>query len=372
MKQRNTKKRNTKKRNTKKRNTKQRNTKQRNTKQRNTKQRNTRKFKPTKNSIRFADSHSSWSITDKEINPSPEGVGLNLHRFKQMNCSPLVKGKTVNRNSCYTEDILITIKNEYNKDHRDNPIISKSKNRIWTALKERLSNCEKENCWLKEIDDTILRKKIEKLIFAPNQPPEWKKNPDEWLSNIDILDVLKQYEKAYPEFKFIGPTPIDFDTRLPDRDGQCVWKDLCKFSLEKFFNDGKRKIGIVFNLDKHNERGSHWVSLFIDIQSKYILYFDSVGHVIEPEIATLVDRIIQQGLDMGIHFDYTYNQNPKQHQQGNTECGMYSLYFITTLLTDTTGNGKVLKTVQEKKDYFNNDRISDEYVFEYRKKFYND
>ena len=39
-------------------------------------------FKPTKNLIRPADSHSSWSMTDKEINPSPEGANLNLHRFK--------------------------------------------------------------------------------------------------------------------------------------------------------------------------------------------------------------------------------------------------------------------------------------------------
>ena len=38
-------------------------------------------FKPTKNLIRPADSHSSRSMTDKEINPSPEGVDLNLQRF---------------------------------------------------------------------------------------------------------------------------------------------------------------------------------------------------------------------------------------------------------------------------------------------------
>ena len=43
-------------------------------------------FKPTKNLIRPADSHSSGSMTDKEMNPSPEGRiqifnGLNLQRF---------------------------------------------------------------------------------------------------------------------------------------------------------------------------------------------------------------------------------------------------------------------------------------------------
>ena len=42
-------------------------------------------FKPTKNSIRTADLHSSWSMTDKEMNPSTKGYvspkDSNLHRF---------------------------------------------------------------------------------------------------------------------------------------------------------------------------------------------------------------------------------------------------------------------------------------------------
>ena len=39
------------------------------------------RFMPANNSIRTTDSHSSWSMTDKEINPSPEGADSNLHRF---------------------------------------------------------------------------------------------------------------------------------------------------------------------------------------------------------------------------------------------------------------------------------------------------
>ena len=38
-------------------------------------------LKPTKNLIRTADSYSTRSMTDKEINPSPEGADLNLQRF---------------------------------------------------------------------------------------------------------------------------------------------------------------------------------------------------------------------------------------------------------------------------------------------------
>ncbi len=39
-------------------------------------------FTPTNNLIRPADSHSSWSMTDKDLNPSPEGAVLHLRSFK--------------------------------------------------------------------------------------------------------------------------------------------------------------------------------------------------------------------------------------------------------------------------------------------------
>jgi len=52
-------------------------------------------FKPTKNLIRSADSHSSWSMTDKDLNPSPKGADLNLYRFKLSSYNLLVTTKTV-------------------------------------------------------------------------------------------------------------------------------------------------------------------------------------------------------------------------------------------------------------------------------------
>ena len=63
--------------------------------------------KPTKNLIRpfgARISHSSWSMTDKEINPSPEGADLNLQRFK-LDCNKIknkskkIKCKKINDKS---------------------------------------------------------------------------------------------------------------------------------------------------------------------------------------------------------------------------------------------------------------------------------
>jgi hypothetical protein len=154
--------------------------------------------------------------------------------FEKMNCSPAVKNKTTIKDSCFTPDVLNGIKVAYNEYHPQSKITTTNPKQIWSELRNRLSSCNKEDCWLKEIKDENIRNKLNKYIFAPYQPKEWKKNRSAWLSNFDILNVLKQYELSNKNFKVIGPTPIDFDSRPNDMNGQCVWQDLCEFSLENF------------------------------------------------------------------------------------------------------------------------------------------
>ena len=290
--------------------------------------------------------------------------------LKKMNCNPLVENKNVLPNSCFTREVLIKIKNEYNKYHSENPIQSTNMNELWNSLKDRLKNCDKEDCWLEEIKDAKLRKHIDEMSFAPDKPPEWEREPNAWLSNYDILNVLKQYEKKYKCFTFIGPSPIDFDSRLPSNHS-CIWEDICNLSIKDYLNKDIHKIGIIFNLDKHNESGSHWVSLFIDMKDEFIFYFDSNGVQTPKEIKILVDRIIDQGknLEKPILFDF-YENYPFEHQQGNTECGMYSLFFIISMLTDKIGRKKI-NNYKDKINYFKTVVIPDKYVFKYRNKYFN-
>ena len=131
-------------------------------------------------------------------------------------------------------------------------------------------------------------------------------------------------KKHIDVFEFLGPSPIDYDTHKAY--GECVWQELCEFNLEQQIKSGKTKIGIVFNLDPHYLNGSHWVSMFINIRKNTIFYFDSAGEKIPNQIMTLVDKIKSQGKQIGKTF--TFDQNhPVEHQYGNTECGIYSLFF---------------------------------------------
>jgi len=60
-------------------------------------------------------------------------------------------------------------------------------------------------------------------------------------------------------------------------------------------------------------------------------YFDSVGSKPPKEIKALVDKLQDQHQSIkGTQLDFLYNDI--QHQKGNTECGIYALHFLETML----------------------------------------
>jgi hypothetical protein len=250
-------------------------------------------------------------------------------KFKQSNCAP----SPSNNYTCYSDKSLYKLRDFWNIRHPDVKIISDDTKYIWEQLKKNMLNvCDTERCWLRQkfiannMDSTLLT-----YTFAPDSPPTWKTNINEWLSSIDIENVMKQYENKFSNFVFIGPSPIDFDTHIEQ--DECVWDELCKFNLNTYLQNGKNKIGMIFNTDTHDKDGSHWVSMFIDIKKKFIFYFDSNGNKPQKEIIILQNRIKQQGKMLGIDFIIDSNY-PKEHQKSSTECGMYSLYFISNLIKD--------------------------------------
>jgi len=250
----------------------------------------------------------------------------------------------------------------WNARHPDDIITSKNGRAIWDALRIRFSRiCNRESCWIKKMAKGTKMEKDLMDSFAPMSPKEWKKKPNEWLSSVDIIEVMNQYEKAYKCFEFIGPTPIDFDKKMLD--GKCVWSELCQFSLADQIRRGKTKIGIIFNTDPHDKPGQHWISCFINIRKGKIFFFDSAGDPIPNEIKAFVDRVIEQGKTLTPKpIRFTFDQNyPVEHQYHNTECGVYSLFFIVHMLEDKI-TGHYLKTHV----------LKDEYMQTFRKIYFNE
>ena len=76
----------------------------------------------------------------------------------------------------------------------------------------------------------------------------------------------------------------------------------------------------------------------------------------------LVKKIQEQGVNLKkpINFEFDSNEGI-EHQNGNTECGMYSIFFIVHMLED-----KVTE------DYIKTHILKDEYMQEFRHIYFND
>jgi hypothetical protein len=278
-------------------------------------------------------------------------------QFKKLNCSPENKNKEY---TCYSDSDLNKLKDMWNARHPDQPIKTNNSKEIWKQLKEYYASiCNKESCWVRQMTKNTKMEKELLDAFAPESPKEWKKNPNEWLSSIDILKVMNQYEKKYKCFDFLGPSPIDYDThKLHD---ECVWDELCHFNLETQLKKGYTKFGIIFNLDPHYKGGSHWVSLFINVKKHTIFYFDSAGETIPKQIKKFANTVTEQGHALANPINFKFDENhPVEHQYGNTECGIYSIFFIIHMLEDKiTGH------------YLKSHVLKDKYMEQFRKVFYN-
>ena len=283
----------------------------------------------------------------------------NNRNTNTMRCAPNTDNST-NEFTCYSSQNLNTMKTEWNLKHPESKITVADDYEIWKELNSRLSNkCEIESCWMKQqfIVNKIDDKFNENIIFAPKSPLSWKKKHTTWLNSENIEAVMNQYELTYPSFKFIGPTPIDFDIR--NATNKCVWDELCTLDLKTMISRGIKKIGIIFNTDTHDNSGRHWISMFIDIPNEFMFFFDSNGPSAPPEVIKLRDRLSSQAKQLGIKLNYDSNENFR-HQRGNTECGMYCLFFIISLIT-------------EKYSYkhFKLSRISDEFMEKLRDIYFN-
>ena len=232
--------------------------------------------------------------------------------------------------TCYNKNHLIDLIKKWNSKNKSNKIKykkSNSKKVLWKKLDDKFKNCDTEWCWINKL---VENKTKFKKLFRPSHPKSWNRNNKEWLSNIDIEKVIKQYEDTYNNFLFIGAIPIDYDYRYKFNNA-CVSEKLCNLNIGNLLNRGITKIGVIFNTDKHHQPGSHWISLFIDLDRKGIYYFDSVGNIYPERIKKLIKDVKNQCHDINLNMRDFYNNI--SHQYGNSECGVYSINFIINMLT---------------------------------------
>ncbi len=251
--------------------------------------------------------------------------------------------------SCIPLELLIKMAKAYNKYHEndvDNQIKIDSKLEsddykkvLLLEFKKKFDGDQKD--WIKskylELMNEEDKDHLENKVFRPDGP----QGRFDWLSTIDINQVLYQYEEKYPEFKFLGAVPIDF----MDLD----YLGFNKLNLNELEKNNIKKIGVIFNTDKSFQSGKHWISLFCDLENGLVYFSDSMGIKPPKEVDNFM-KLLEKYLKQKKLNNVVVKYNKTQHQKGNSECGVYSINFILRLL-----KGKTFEHITKK-------RLTDEQV----------
>ena len=180
---------------------------------------------------------------------------------------------------------------------------------------EQKTGCTSESCVLKKAG---MMNSTTEALFHPEGPYKTTK----WLNNKDIDDVLSQYAVKFPRFKHVEFQMRDFAAQGGEL-ALLNWPQLAK---------DYDTLGCVLNTDLSSGSGEHWTPVFVDFLGGTVEYFDSAGQ--EP-YKEFVEFTIQVANTLskctGRKFrDITLTKI--EHQKQNTECGVYSLYYILSRL----------------------------------------
>ncbi len=241
--------------------------------------------------------------------------------------------------SCIPLELLIEMAKAYNKYHEsdksqhiklnsklDTLYPDDYKKYLLLEFKNRFDGDQKD--WIKskylELMSEEHKDHLENKVFRPDGP----QGRFDWLSTIDINQVLYQYEAKYPDFKFLGAVPMDFM--------ELDYLPFKKLNFGDLESEGCKRFGVIFNTDKSTGRGKHWISLFCDLDKAQIYYSDSMGTRQPKEVNEFMKQIEKYLINIKKKSDPDIRYNKTQHQKGNSECGVYSINFILRLLKGKT------------------------------------
>jgi hypothetical protein len=176
------------------------------------------------------------------------------------------------------------------------------------------TQCTSEACVIQSPMIEELPKK-EILRFKPQGP----KNNTQWLSNSNIDNVLALIAAQNPSFKHVTFQFIDF---------QSYGGELAKLDWEGIVKKYKN-LGCVINTDHKGNPGKHWICVFVDLVGGTVEYFDSAGQGVPAEIIKwMTETAIELSRITGRKFKDVI-VTTMEHQRGETECGVYTLFYIS-------------------------------------------
>lgn len=190
-------------------------------------------------------------------------------------------------------------------------------------------NCNAESCIISHPKFTNIigenkANKIKKYRFKPEGP--W--NSTEWLSNLNIDNVLEQWDMLQQEKNNDKFLHIYFQMR----DFEIKKTQLATVDLANEYKNGMRRFAVVINTDYSDDNGEHWFCIFGDFNrpdnSITLEYFNSSGTLPLPEIHDWLHKtkkLLETNLKKNVKIIYV---SRNALQKSNSECGVFCLAYI--------------------------------------------
>ncbi len=161
------------------------------------------------------------------------------------------------------------------------------------------------------------------------------------LSNVHIDATLRRWARVFPEFFPCPFAMMDFN-HSGDFFGEVDLLDVLDGNIEVDLGAGigavRRKstyFGCVVNTDVSSGRGKHWVAVFVDCRGKKwsVEYFNSAGN---PPPRPMTDWLARSSAKLSSRCPTSVVAvTDVDHQESQTECGLYALYYIRRRLEGT-------------------------------------
>ena len=236
-------------------------------------------------------------------------------------------------------------------------------------LKEKFEKIIINNCEIKTYKkvDEIINEEI-KIYNNDDLKPDGPTD-NTWFSNFNEDDVLKDLMEWCPWFyahkSCMSDFMIDYNNSdkkiIIEKSGQPLIKlGFATMNPIDYKNNNYTCSACVVNSDTRGGNGTHWTALFYDMRSNNhtIEFFNSTGSLPKLSIKNWMKEFAELSTkELGIECKPIIVSNI-EHQNSNSECGAYSIYFIIARLIG----------IPYKK--FRENPIPDKVVFQFRKSLF--
>lgn len=176
--------------------------------------------------------------------------------------------------------------------------------------------------------------------------PKGPRSSDSLLNNTNIDQVLQEWATQFSDFFNYDYNMIDFERTggsLARIDVARILEGTARQSLGKYVGGITarpcRTFGCVLNTDVSTGRGKHWVALFGDCRGTgewSVEYFDSVGNPPPTAVTRWLEETAARLRSVRADAPQKFGSAPVaaipltavRHQNSQTECGVYTLYYI--------------------------------------------